>query len=531
MNRVRFKQLGSPLPSQFNSSKLGCNGSVPSSPYIDFFFYLIGYQIVYVEMSLPAITSTGKDLLEPRLAALCNNAGVPEATMDILGDAGLTTLSLMKNTLVDKDDWRNTLKGEPFNLSGADFKTRLEIGKLVGVYEAACASNDVELKAYADRIRQNLPPEVHLQEIVKSKKIFESSEDTELTDVMVPSKGYYERMVLQVEVMFEDVAFTTVTNSAQEDLNVSPNETKMDLTTGFVRCSKTEKTFFVPLPRTAEELRARYKTYAVCWCFMKMKFPSKSQLRTMSTSVIEKYVDWLFGPKVWGAATLDPNQRPKSTPAIGHVIQYDRQIRKRQAELMNAGHDFAAALKAAQKSEELKQIHFLSPVAMDINTEECKRCTAPGVREAFGGPARKEGPAADAPPGGGGVAAKTIKKIKQQAKLEAEREVRKQLGIEAPPGAGLSKNAKKKANKRAKAIGNGQQVLQIQNGGVGDGTTQKGKAKGKGKSDDLFEGKPICYNWNKGKDCTKGAACTFAHVCLICKKPDHTAQNHPAGPG
>ena len=114
------------------------------------------------DMALAPITATGKDKLEPHLAALCMNAGVPEATMDILGDSGLTTLSLMKNTLVDKNDWRDALTKAPFNMTGTDFATRLESGKLVGVYEAACSSNEVEVKANAERIRQNLPPDVNL---------------------------------------------------------------------------------------------------------------------------------------------------------------------------------------------------------------------------------------------------------------------------------------------------------------------------------------------------------------------------------
>ena len=83
--------------------------------------------------------------------------------MDKLGNSGLTSIALVKNTLVDKEDWRKTLQGEPFNLSGTDFATKLEIGKLLSVYEACCASNEVEAKANAERIRQNLPPEINVQ--------------------------------------------------------------------------------------------------------------------------------------------------------------------------------------------------------------------------------------------------------------------------------------------------------------------------------------------------------------------------------
>ena len=116
--------------------------------------------------ALPALTSTGRDKLEARLQALCHNNQVSETIMDTLGDNDLTTTSLLKNTFADKEDWRESLKQAPFNLSGTDFATKLQVGRLVGVYEACCASSEVEVKATAERIRQNLPPEINIQEIL-----------------------------------------------------------------------------------------------------------------------------------------------------------------------------------------------------------------------------------------------------------------------------------------------------------------------------------------------------------------------------
>ena len=129
------------------------------------------------------------------------------------GDSGITTVTLLKNTFKDKDDWRDALTKAPFDLSGADFATKLKIGKLSSVYESACSSNEVQIKADAERIFQNLPPTVTTQEILQAQKIFESKYDLELTKAMIPSKGYYERMILQVETLFSEVSFTTVTNS------------------------------------------------------------------------------------------------------------------------------------------------------------------------------------------------------------------------------------------------------------------------------------------------------------------------------
>ena len=135
--------------------------------------------------SLPAIVATGKDKMEPCLISLCMNAGVDEPMMDVLGDSGVTSVSLLKNSFIDKDDFRATLKKAPFDLSADDFPTKLKIGKLTSVYESACSSNEVQIKADAERIFQNLPPTITTQEILQAQKIFESKE-FELTKVCPP---------------------------------------------------------------------------------------------------------------------------------------------------------------------------------------------------------------------------------------------------------------------------------------------------------------------------------------------------------
>ena len=436
---------------------------------------------------LPTIVASGKDKLEARLLALCMNNGVPVPMMDKLGNSGLTSIPLMKNTLIDKDDWRRTLAQPPFDLSGTDFNTKLEIGKLISVYESCCASNEVEVKANVERIRQNLPPEVNVQEIHQARRLYETAEDVELTEVMLPSKGYYERMILQVETAFEEVPLTRVSNLSQEDVNISPNSMNMDLSTGFCRTSRVEKEFFTPMPSTPEELRARMKTYAMCWTFMRMKFPSKAQLTTATVDVTDKYVDWLFGPKCWGMVTLDSDMKPKATPTIVHVLQYDRQIRKKQMSLMNAGHDFKVALLAARKDDELRQQHFLHPVSLDLHTDECRRCTAPGIRETYGMSVPKT-TTQSALPTSATLSKGAIKKIKQEAKAAAERNLRQQMGIQSNGAQPMTAKAKKKAAAKARAqlaLAAPTGALPITNGGVGDaidlsGAYGKGKSKGKG---------------------------------------------------
>ena len=76
------------------------------------------------------VALTGKHLLEPRLATLCMNAGVEESIMDIMGRGGLNTCALIKGIVSHSDEFRDMMKQPPFDLSGADFATKLKIGKI-----------------------------------------------------------------------------------------------------------------------------------------------------------------------------------------------------------------------------------------------------------------------------------------------------------------------------------------------------------------------------------------------------------------
>ena len=220
--------------------------------------------------------------------------------------------------------------------------------------------------------------------------------------------------------------------------------------------------------------------------------------------------------------------KPTSTPTISHVIAYDLQIRKKQAEFMNASHDFKSALEAARNPDkegrEIRQVHFLSPVAISIASPECRACTAPGIRETFGHGFRGSASSgrADEDSGIGQISKKAIKKIKQNAKAAAEKDAKQKYALmNGGVGDGQSKRAKKGANQQA--YQQNRNTLALQNGGVGDGAINlsrdwaKGKGKGKTKSDDRHEGVPICYNYNRGVPC-KNTPCGFAHVCLVCKK-------------
>ena len=68
------------------------------------------------------------------------------------------------------------------------------------------------------------------------------------------------------------------------------------------------------------------------------------------------------------------------------------------ADIMNEGYDFLTALNAVKADGEIRAVHFISLVSRDINTAECHACSAPGLRDAYGGTASSASKASS-PPG------------------------------------------------------------------------------------------------------------------------------------
>ena len=268
---------------------------------------------------------------------------------------------------------------------------------------------------------------------------------------------------------------------------------------------------------------------------LKLKYPGKSVLRTVEIEYVDRYVEWLYGPEVLGEAALDDHDRPISTATIGQVISYDHRMREEVAKFMNVGHDFSAAFDKPRTDEKLRTRYFTRPVSVSINTAECRACSAPNIKGHGGLSASRAQPYQEA-----AVSKSQLNRIKQQAKAEAERDVKRKynlLALTDAPAGQLSARAKKKARQQAN------RHLALQNGGVGDGSdggfprlqtvapppnahpaARPGKGAGKDRRDS-FNGKPICYNWNKGAPC-KQNPCPMAHVCLICNK-EHRKKDHP----
>ena len=509
MHGVWFKKLGSLLPPHLHG---GCDGLVPILLLIFFYFDEMFTDARHAAASAartaqaaalaPAAgQGAGRDKLEAKLLALLMNANVKESTLDTLGDKDVNTTMLYANIASDKDSFRKFLELPEIDIKGDNLAGMTEQAKLISVWRSLQTAIEIDDKADAERKQLKLPPTISKKDIDAMRKLFENTpEGFPVEKCVCPSKPYFQRKIGEIEEGFEAEHLTMVTTDDQDS-----GEGVSDSLAGFDMALKTfrvsQKDLRISLPTGPEGLRARIKTMGLAFVFLKLKYPNKGVLRTATMQLFNLYVEYLFGSKVWGKATLGLDGKPVATPHIQHVLIYDNAIRKRVADSMNDGVDIEAAFKEATNDLETKQTHFLGNVSLDLASAKCRAITAPGLaveRAVEDVPISKTaGPSTSAPGSSASKAEKNkAKKAKAKAKKEADRAAAKGTG---------------KAIKKPK-------VLAIGNGGVGDGQG-KGAGKGRGKlMDKTPDGESICVKWSMGKPCT-ATPCPHKHICRKCGGP------------
>ena len=142
--------------------------------------------------------------------------GVDPDVLDTMSDNGLVTCALFKYVVKDDAELRAMLTAEPFNLNGANFATKRKIGAVCAVYEQCQVSIDIQVKADAERLHQNLPPEITEENYEQAINLFEQQFYT-LEKVNTPSKGFFGRVVHQIIIRFDMISYKPVTNRTQDE--------------------------------------------------------------------------------------------------------------------------------------------------------------------------------------------------------------------------------------------------------------------------------------------------------------------------
>ena len=153
------------------------------------------------------------------------------------------------------------LKAAPFDRSAADFATKRKIGAVCAVYEQCQVSIDIQVKADAERLHHNLPPEITEENYEQAIKLFEHH-FYPLEKVKTPSRGFFERIVHQVITRFDVISYKSVTKRTQDDLNIPKTNLTLDPVTGSFR--NTTQEYFIPMPSNSEDLGVLWE-WATSW--------------------------------------------------------------------------------------------------------------------------------------------------------------------------------------------------------------------------------------------------------------------------
>ena len=216
----------------------------------------------------------------------------------------------------------------------------------------------------------------------------------------------------------------------------------------------------VPMPGDSEALRRKLRCWGLAFIYAKLKNPGRSWLKTATLEVVNEYLDHLLGERVRGLEAKDQADTVVARPSWPLMLAYEYQIRKEAARNILKGHDFAEALRRAWTDLELRERHFVTPLALSA------------VAGAAGGePALKRG------------------------RFRGERAT----GSEQQ-GGGKSKGKQK---------------------GGGKGKQKGGKARGKGKGGlrhSTPDGRQLCYAFNNAAESCDGT-CGRVHACRWCLGP------------
>ena len=476
--------------------------------------------------------------LDARFHTMLQANNCNEKTMARFGELSIVSVANLTTLVDDRAALRVFLKGALKLDDASGYDHTLEAGRIVMAWEQACKRSEVENKRDAERLSQNLPPQLTGEDVILLKAQFEKNfnKGRKITTDQTPSQTYLELKVGHAETRWQAESLTEVTNSAQHERYRKANSQEKtfgmdEVGRGFKLLTKP---FGIAMPDGSEAIRARLKLMGRCFMFLRLKFPQKGVLQTCTMSVWDQYIEYLFGNSVWNFTIKGENGQPVACPHQGIVLTYDFAMREFAMELMAGGTDMETALDTAMDDVNLKQTSFLANFTTEGGSSRCRALSAPSFKEVHGTggsqSSKRPLPAiADVADGTSGAPAS-----KRAAKRAKAAEKRK--NATPPPQAHPQPRGGRNGGGGGRNGGGGGGGRNGGGGGRNGGKTQLalGDAPPKGaafkmKTTDLCPqgaGKMICFSYNNGQPC-KQTPCLMAHVCQICEQPDHGKSTCP----
>jgi hypothetical protein len=240
---------------------------------------------------------------------------------------------------------------------------RLIVATIITAWETSkeFVSVDNKLKAEAKSLGviKHLP-NTERQAMRKSLEIAHGA----FTERELPSNEYLSHKLEEIETHDMQAAPLDEVTSG-EDTTTSGLQSTVDAD-GRIRVTR-HKTKGV-MPQTTEQLRLKHKIESNTWLMLAAKFKQKAWLRDLTPKTFLDFTEYILGPKVM--SMLIPKQDGTDSmvelrPSWPIVLRYEHELRKAAFKAVREGRNtLHQALSEAVKDTELKELYFISPLAL-----------------------------------------------------------------------------------------------------------------------------------------------------------------------
>ena len=252
---------------------------------------------------------------------------------------------------------------------------------LVTAWQVATEMTEKEIQARVEAKNLGVPRQVSFSDRNALLSAFERVHGR-LEERETPSVDYISQKVEEVEQGELTASLLDEVGSKEENLGV---QSSLDAS-GRLRITREKKKSKLPI--NSEELRAKLKLEGNTLIMLGAKFRNSAWFQLLTPNDFSRYADWLLAEKVFGlqvpkAATegMRPLNPPWST-----LLRFEHQVRKEAyKQAIRQNRPIQETLREAMTNAELKEVHFLSPVALTLTTPELPepptRAAIPGAAE------------------------------------------------------------------------------------------------------------------------------------------------------
>ena len=313
-----------------------------------------------VQMTLSAAQTAHLESLSSDLRFHLEQAEVSSANQARLGELGVKSIVLFAGLDETRELVREALKKDlPLDYASS-VPNRLEMAKLISVWEAARLHLEVNEKNRAEArlgTQQRLvqPNEQHSMRVAVEAVL------GKLRDKEVPSRSMLATKLEQIETN-QPVVENMTEVASLEDSELEAYSAVIDSTTNVLKI-KPGKTL-TGVPQSPEKLRLRHRRIGLAWDFLGTKHSMRSWLSKGMTDVMRRFSDYILGPQVSGLQAGETRR-----PSWALVLQFEYEARKAAYKWLRDGEvaTLEAAFSKAMTDTEVLQRHLVIPFSLNMN--------------------------------------------------------------------------------------------------------------------------------------------------------------------